>query len=373
MNESDKNAKNRSAIDEAAADWVVRRDRGLSAREQDDFFQWLAEDPSHGERYARLAQSWNDASLLAQWCPEHSDEPNPDLLHYTGRPRWLRWGGAPMGRAACVALVAFFAFGLFDWVHRDVHEESGRFVSMDYRYEVLSDGSELDMNEGSEVEFLYSEERRLVKLISGEVHFIVAKDPERPFVVLAGDTEVMAIGTAFNVRFEGDALEVLVIEGRVRWGIPRLDDLSQSLELRSDIGESARAQGGIEKSGESDVLYSFHQDLVPGQKSRMELSQSVRTPPVVETLEPAESKLLLRWKHELLEFDATPLASAIEQFNSRNDTKLVIADQSLEDMPIVASFRSNNLGGFVRLLELAADVRAEYDNEGEIVLRRSHR
>lgn len=371
MKESGDRSKRERAIDAAASEWVVKQDRGLSAREQDDFFQWLAEDPRHGERYAYFSQSWKDASLLAQWCPEHSDEPNPDLLHYPSRPRWMRWGSGLMALSACIALVALIAFARFSSPNQSADEQRSHFVAREYLYEVLSDGSELDMNEGSEVEVLYSSERRLIKLVSGEVHFKVAKNPERPFVVLAGDTEVVAIGTAFNVRREDDALEVLVTEGLVRWGIPRLNGLSVPPELRGDLGETALALDALKGFGEGGESYSFHQDLVPGQKSRMELSETARTPPVVETLDPAEVKTLLRWKHELLEFDATPLASAIEQFNSRNDTKLTIIDESLGKMPIVASFRSDNVGGFVRLLELAAEVQADYSREGEILLRRA--
>jgi transmembrane sensor len=34
---------------QAAADWLVRRDRGFTAAEQDAFLDWLAADPRHGE------------------------------------------------------------------------------------------------------------------------------------------------------------------------------------------------------------------------------------------------------------------------------------------------------------------------------------
>lgn len=74
-------------IDHAAADWLVRRDRGLTPAEQDEFFQWLAADPRHGERFAQHQRTWKEFNLLAQWRPEHSAEPNPDLL---AKPRRAR-------------------------------------------------------------------------------------------------------------------------------------------------------------------------------------------------------------------------------------------------------------------------------------------
>src|SRR5882757_1590537 len=69
-----------SEIDEQAAAWLARRDRGLTAAEQDEFFQWLADDPRHGEWLARHQQTVAGLKLLAQWQPEHGSRPNPDLL-----------------------------------------------------------------------------------------------------------------------------------------------------------------------------------------------------------------------------------------------------------------------------------------------------
>ena len=40
--------------DERAADWLIRRDRGLTPGEQDDYLQWLAADPRHASRLAGL-------------------------------------------------------------------------------------------------------------------------------------------------------------------------------------------------------------------------------------------------------------------------------------------------------------------------------
>ncbi len=37
---------NMSTPDEQAADWLIRRDRGLTPAEQDAYLQWLAADQS---------------------------------------------------------------------------------------------------------------------------------------------------------------------------------------------------------------------------------------------------------------------------------------------------------------------------------------
>ena len=54
-------------MDEAALDWVIRRDGGFTAGEQDDFFEWLAEDARHGEWFTRHSQAFHQFDSLVQW------------------------------------------------------------------------------------------------------------------------------------------------------------------------------------------------------------------------------------------------------------------------------------------------------------------
>ena len=79
-------------IDLEAAAWLVKRDRGFTAVEQDEFHHWLSSDPRHGEWLARHQGTWGEFDQLAQWRPEHSVEPNPDLL---ARPHARRYGACP--------------------------------------------------------------------------------------------------------------------------------------------------------------------------------------------------------------------------------------------------------------------------------------
>jgi transmembrane sensor len=73
----------------------------------------------------------------------------------------------------------------------------------------------------------------------------------------------------------------------------------------------------------------------------------------------------------MLEFDATPLSEVVAAFNQRNAVRLVVADDALRGLPIVATIRSDNLEGFVRLLEATLGVRAERVEPGIITLRAS--
>ena len=48
----------RSRIEEAAIDWIVRRDDGLTAAEAAEFERWQAADTRHAEAVARHERTW---------------------------------------------------------------------------------------------------------------------------------------------------------------------------------------------------------------------------------------------------------------------------------------------------------------------------
>lgn len=87
---------------------------------------------------------------------------------------------------------------------------------------VLSDGTKVWINSGSELEFpnRFCGDIREVKL-KGEAYFEVASNPQKPFYVLAGETKVRVLGTAFNVLAYQDDLqtEVALLRGKVSFDV----------------------------------------------------------------------------------------------------------------------------------------------------------
>jgi len=331
-------------IDLAAAEWLVKRDRGLTPEEQDDLSQWLATDPRHGEWLARHQQTWKEFNLLGEWRPEHSLEPNPDLL---ARPRAIRRWVAPiaLAAAACVALV--FVAG-HRWrtenARAEVPGSSAIAVAPSYLKRTLEDGSVVELNRGAAIDVRYTAAERHVYLVSGEAYFTVAKNHARPFFVHGGPIAVRAVGTAFNVRLESDKMEVLVTEGRV--------------EVKPTT--STTDQAGIQVANQIPLL-------IAGQLAVVSLDPKAEAPQVT-AVTPQDMARLLAWQPQMLDFSSTPLASVVAEFNRRNHTQIVLEDTTLGELPIVASFRSDSIDAFVRLLEVTAGVRAERRGEDTIVL-----
>ena len=79
---------------------------------------------------------------------------------------------------------------------------------------------------------------------------------------------------------------------------------------------------------------------------------------------------LLERKPLMLEFYSVPLARVIDEFNRHNDIQLMLGDDGLGELVMVASFRADNVKGFVQLLEATAGIRADSSNPRRIVLWR---
>jgi ferric-dicitrate binding protein FerR (iron transport regulator) len=82
----------------------------------------------------------------------------------------------------------------------------------------LTDGTEVHLNYASKIKYprVFRGNTRIVQL-EGEGYFDVAHNPEKPFIVNAGEVQVKALGTAFNVHAypEDGTISTSLIEGKV--------------------------------------------------------------------------------------------------------------------------------------------------------------
>jgi transmembrane sensor len=323
-----------ATVKDQAANWVLKHDRGLSATEQDEFLQWLAASPRHKAEFAAQRENWQRLDVLGQWRPEHGARPNRDLLAPRRLPkgrvirRWVAWTGAI---AAAAGLAFSVRLTVVDEPTPELRTQPDSIAAIESRQ--LPDGSTVELNRGASVSVLFTPSERRVLLEQGEVHFTVAKNPARPFIVSAAGVDVRAVGTAFNVRLGRQAVEVLVTEGKVQ-------------VEKVDFDPSNR--------GKVTVVPSLER----GQRSVVSLTGEAA--PQVAAVSVQEMDQLLAWQPRLLDFAAAPLRTVVAEFNRRNSpVRLVILDPDLAEIEVSASLRSDNVEGFIRLLDAGFGVRAE--------------
>lgn len=335
-----------------AAAWLAQRDEGLSAEEQADFARWQQADPRHAAAVARLEQVWTALQQLREFRPAARTHPDRDLLAGARAPARIISFPA---MAALAALAAAVAVGVFLWRsaptaatpapgHPTIAATTYATTTDGYQRVVLDDGSVLELNASSEARVNFLPAERQVRLLRGEAHFTVAKNPRRPFIVQAGDVSVRAVGTAFNVRLAEHEVEVLVTEGRVQ------------VENRA---------AGAGPAGSPSELSA---------RQRLVVAMPAAAPAVaasVETLPPETVQAALAWQGPRLSFADTPLASVVAQFNRQNRIQIELGDASLASVPVDGSFRAENVEAFIRLLESNGSVQVERIGPDRIILRRA--
>jgi len=323
-----------------AAGWILRLDRGLSGEEQDAFFEWLASDPQNHELLRRQRRSWSRLDLLSAWRPEHANRPNPDLLAPPVNKRLRRFIPWSLGIAATLIV------SLILWSVGHQEAETARPDTATARLEnrnLLPDGSTIKLNEGAEIQVFYSPESRRVRLDRGEAFFMVAEDASRPFVVEAQGIDLSALGTAFNVRLDDGKVEVLVTDGLV------------------EVRQVAAAEDGVKLQRPKPVLAA---------RQRAVVSLSERdAAPQVDTFTSSEIRRVLAWQQGPMTFASKPLSEIVEELNRLNETQLAIATPEMASMRFSGTFHSDNVLGFVRLLESGFGAEAEPVGESKLVLR----
>lgn len=345
-------------IDQAAAGWIARRYAGLTAGDEAEMARWLAADPRHAAAFAELETTWD---LLGALREPVSAGATPDADALAPRRRWLpaRWL-APALAAAAAIVIGFLAW----WApaSRPLHFTGEAVTTVGgFQKLVLPDGSVARLNTNSQIDVIYSPQERRVRLLRGEGHFTVTKDPQRPFFVEVSGLSVRAVGTAFNVRLNHDAVDVLVTEGKVRIDPVEADTTAAGVTAAATVRRAPQPTATGAALAVT-LLGAGERALIP--------TRAVSAPPPVPAtvVSPAEIERALAWWDRRLEFDATPLAEIAAEFNRYNRTRLTIADPALAARRFGGSFRADEPEHFVRLLRERFGVRVEQRSD-ETLLR----
>ncbi len=339
-------------IEEIAADWIAKRDSSeWSEPDADALARWLAADTGHRVAFVRLEAAWKQANRLKALGAGVPPGVIPEPSSWRASPFFERAErkAAPVGQpheamsdvtvrrrsksflAVASAATVLLAVVVFAW-RGDLSGRTSYSTMVGAVSSVpIADGSTVTLNTNSLIRVAVSESERRIDLNRGEAFFDVAKDPTRPFVVVAGNRRVVAVGTKFSVRRDEAGtgeIRVIVTEGRVR--IEPIKGDAEAIPAELTAGAIARG------SGESVLI----------QKRPLD-----------------EIEETLSWRNGYLVFRDTPLADAVMEFNRYNNRRVVIDDPDLAQIPIGGNFRATNLDAFVRLLEegfgVSADIRGE--------------
>lgn len=340
-------AEDLMSVDDVAAAWFARQRAGeVTPAEQADLDAWLEADPEHRAALDALHRAW-DRAELARHDPEILAWRERALKRPSGWRRML----APRAIAAALAIAVLGAgstwavgkagllTGYWRFSGQEFHTDHGQRATF-----TLPDGSKVTLNTDSRLRTRAADGKRMVYLDRGQAFFRVAKDSAHPFVVHAGGRTITAIGTAFDVRVDRQRFEVTLVEGKIRVEAP----LPPSAPARASAAEPAPA-----------VVQAT--EMAAG-------SQLVAVDPRGWTVRPTDTAKETSWLAGRLMFENETLATVAAEFDRYSEQKITFADSALAEVRITGTFRSGDVGTFVRALEKYRMARVETETDDAVRL-----
>lgn len=370
MDESDRRA--RAGIE--AAEWFVRLQADLPREERTEFVVWLRESPVHIAEMIRVAQVHGVLEKFDDWAsvgsPEGSYEtmvvplpvqrvrPEPS----SSLPQSPRSADFSAHRllpsivvVASVLLLMGGALLLRDWRGQVIETVRG-----ERREVVLEDGTRLQIDPETRVRVLYNHEVRKVLLEAGRSLFHVAKSPNRPFLVQAGDTVVRAVGTTFGVDRESRDVIVTVTEGTV--------------SVTSQAQGTAAAQPLPVGPSEQSSTPSGRRDVPSGSRSRPVLltanqQLTVGNSGPARSVRAVDGEKELAWAEGRLIFHDDSIDKVIAEFNRYNHMQLSATDPALEKETVTGVFGAGDPEAFIAFLQTVMPVEITREGDDRIAIR----
>jgi transmembrane sensor len=271
----------------------------------------------------------------------------------------------------------------------------------------LADGSTVELNAKTRIKVSFNETRRNVVLVGGQALFHVAKNPQRPFIVRAGDRDIVAVGTAFDVRLDATSVRVTLIEGKVKVSQEPNDRVSTHTqgealsegtegEVPSPLMSKERERKGNPlpaatqgealsegRSGSGEIYLTPGQQFVAHLSTARERSSgnaplqvvagagSVTNIPeqnaVVRTVEIAK---ITGWRDGRVFLEDLTLADAVTEMNKYSQVQIRVDDPQLARLRVNGMFRVGEQDAFVTALQDYFPIAANRDGDTEIALTR---
>lgn len=267
-------------IQAEAAVWLVKlQNSGRTESDENAFRDWLAADPQHAMAFEAVSTAWDITGGLPRDLRGVGTE--------RARPSRRR---VMAGSAAALGIAGSFAF----W--RSSQAQTYQTDVGEQKHVSLDDGTRIFLDTDTRLSVRLGDGHRTSELHHGRVNFRVAADPERPFVVNAARSKVVAMPSNLDVRLDGERLSVVLIRGS------------------ADV---TRGPGQAEKLADGDRLIIDANGL--GHRDR---------PALVP---------LIAWQTGQVIFENGSLSDATAEMNRYSNVKLMIAD------PEVAGLRLSGI------------------------------
>ncbi|WP_418542747.1 FecR family protein [Parabacteroides goldsteinii] len=255
--------------------------------------------------------------------PDSTDERIFKAITATANPTKINIRKFFMRMVTCAAVFGAVAISLFYWnenrlltKYNDMTVEVGHGQKSDIS---LPDGTIVYLNADSKLRYgsHFNGKQRQVEL-TGEAYFDVAKDAQSPFIVKAGDIQVRALGTSFNVH-----------------AYPDDENITTYL-----------AEGSVIVSSPDQSLH-----LSPGEVAVYSLADTRMTKKQEE-----DDRLFIAWMNNEMVFNDEPILNIIKLLERNYNVKFEIKSDKLNSITFTGTLKNASLQSTLYALQFTSSV-----------------
>ncbi len=230
-------------------------------------------------------------------------------------------------RIAAVLIVLFGIYFFFKQTQKPNEIILTEIITKDSIQKILlPDSSIVWLNKSGKISYpkTFDNKTRTISL-EGEAYFQITKNPDKPFIINAGDAVVQVLGTQFNLKaIKQNDIIVSVTEGKVAF--------SKTKNKEENIKLIAGEQGILNlSSNKIEKNTNFNQNATA-------------------------------WKTGILKFDNQTLDKVIKDLSEYYKVEIVLKDKSLSGQTVSSVFTKRDLEFVLHTLELILPIKISKNN-----------
>ncbi len=348
---------------EQANDWLTTfsnvEGQELPSERMDAFHRWISDDKNRHAfdrveallRDRKHCRDRNVASLTERQTDSY--DPRISLKQWLKRGPTLQMArrrrvmvGLIGAVAASGVITILLLPGLFPSDGRSGSARSYETKTGEQARLQLQDGTSVFMSAQTALSATFTRSRRSVILGRGEALFEVAHDSARPFVVIAGNGSITAVGTTFDVRKDADRVVVTVTEGTV--------SVAPQAESVTELG----------------VQPTLHSRTAPHVPAQVTHGQRIAYDEngTVSAVEQTDAAAATAWREGYLQFYGEPLRYVIQAVN-RYSKRQIVVDTVAGDLLYTGNVVPTRIDAWVLGLERIFPVKTVEADDTHVLIQ----
>jgi transmembrane sensor len=340
-------------IQTQAAEWMSVLDaENPSAQDLRGFKLWVNADPAHAAAFKEIISFWDDMNILTQAVlPREAIQNELEKTKASAKPTfsWLRHNPITAFASALLVMGTVVIITFLVQAPTVYTTQIGEQKTIQ-----LSDSSIVQLNTNSRLEVNFTNNSRSLTLRQGEAHFAVAKNPQRPFEVTAGEGLVRAIGTAFTVHLRKIDVEVIVTEGTIeidRADAPNQASINQpAITNVTVVPTSIPIETGVKIDAGNRLTYD-----------RQQLND-------IKLLVATQIEEQLSWREGLLVFKGEPLEKVVAEVSRYTKLKIIIPERSSREIKVGGLFKVGDTESLFEALRDGFDIHVQEVSDNVVYL-----